>query len=104
MSEALARLRQLPRAIRELEDFESRQHIIRGLIEMRRAGVFRMVYCDADKLQIVLPSAEDLDGSFRQSISWADALLMIEEFRGSEKKPVVSETRPRLVKQQRRAR
>jgi hypothetical protein len=76
------RLRELPKDTRDLELFESRQFVIRGLIEMRKAGLFRMVYCDADKLAIVLPSAEDLDGKVRQKISWTDALLMVEKFRG----------------------
>lgn len=76
------RLRELPKDTRDLELFESRQFIIRGLIEMRKAGLFRMVYCDADKLAIVLPSAEDLDGNVRQKISWTDALLMVEKFKG----------------------
>lgn len=96
----LARLRRLPRA-NDLEQFQTRQVIIRGLLEMRREGIFRMVYCDDNKLAVVLPGAEDLSGSFRQQISWSEAASMVDAFHGIERKPVGREIRPRLVKQRR---
>jgi hypothetical protein len=54
--------------------------IINTLIAMRKLGLFRMVYCDADQLAIVLPSAEDISGALRQNLSWMNALAMVEEF------------------------
>jgi hypothetical protein len=74
-------LRQPPTPAIEFEIFESRQWIIKGLIDMRKAGLFRAVYCDANKLAIVLHSPNDTEGALRQSISWVDALKMVEEFK-----------------------
>jgi hypothetical protein len=96
----IGRLRRLP-GVNDLEQFQTRQVIIRGLLEMRREGIFRMVYCDDNKLAVVLPGAEDLSGSFRQQISWSDAASMVDAFRGIERKPAAREIRPRLVKQRR---
>jgi hypothetical protein len=84
----LGRLRRLPPPA--LDDFESRMVIIEGLIAMRRAGVFRMVYCDADRLAVVLPSKQDLKGSVRQQISWIEAERMIEEFERQRKMALVA--------------
>jgi hypothetical protein len=77
----LGRLRRPPSGQMEFDPFESRMTIITGLIEMRKAGIVRMVYCDDNRLAIVLPSENDIPGSIRQSISWIQALQMVEEFR-----------------------
>jgi hypothetical protein len=73
-------LRQPATSSMEFELFDSRQWIILGLIDMRKAGLFRAVYCDANRLAIVLHSPNDSEGRIRQSISWIDALAMVEEF------------------------
>jgi hypothetical protein len=63
-----------------IEQFESRMVIVRSLIEMRKAGIFRMVYCDRDQLAVVLPGSGDIHGTLRQKISWIEAFAMVEEF------------------------
>jgi hypothetical protein len=84
----VGRLRRPPSASMELELFETRQSIIKTLIEMRKAGIFRAVYCDDNRLAVVLPSEADVHGTIRQSISWMDALKMVDEFLGkSSPKP-----------------
>lgn len=90
-------LRQPPTPSMEFELFESRQWIVRGLIDMRKAGLFRAVYCDANRLAIVLHSPNDTEGKIRQSISWTDALKMVEEFKkqtASGQTPLLVERKP----------
>ena len=65
----------------EVDAFHARMFVITGLLEMRRAGVFRMVYCDDNRLAIVLPSENDVPGAIRQGISWIEASALVEEFR-----------------------
>jgi len=90
----LGRLRRPPSGQMEFDAFESRMTIITGLIEMRKAGIVRMVYCDDNRLAIVLPSENDIPGSIRQSISWIQALQMVEEFRRQSIQPTNVEREP----------
>jgi hypothetical protein len=96
------RLREPPTNAMEFELFDSRQWVVLGLIEMRKAGMFRAVYCDANRLALVLHSENDTEGKIRQSISWVDALKMVEEFKRQtaaqnspvERKPPTSGRKP----------
>ena len=86
----VGRLRRPPSASMELEIFKTRQSIIKTLIEMRKAGIFRAVYCDGNRLAVVLQSEADLHGTMRQTISWVDALKMVDEYLGrSAPKPLM---------------
>lgn len=42
--------------------------IVDGLLEMRRSGLLRVIYCDADRLRIGVPGSEIL-----RRISWIQA-------------------------------
>jgi hypothetical protein len=50
-----------------------------GLIEMRRAGLLRAVYCDAGRLELVYDDLYALP--VRRSVRWSEAARAVAEFR-----------------------
>ena len=77
----------------DLGAVRSRLWIVAGLLEMRRAGLFVAVYCDAERLAVVLPTPEDKrrwkrgeaeilrPEHVQQRIGWDQALEVVNRFR-----------------------
>ena len=91
----LAGLHRPPVQSKSIEEFEWRLPIIRGLIEIRQAGILEAIYCDNFKLSVVLPGGVDLTAPIRQHISWIEASRMVEEFhKQTDAPPCPVERRP----------
>src|SRR5579863_9709707 len=55
-----------------------RLDIIEGLLEMRRARVFKAIWCEAGKISVVM--ADDLSET-HQHLSWYKAFDLVQKFR-----------------------
>ncbi len=69
-------------------DFGQRVRTVLGLVEMRKAGLFRSLWCDADRLRVVYPLPHD---NVKVRVTWETAEALVEAFYAEvARKPVAA--------------